>query len=778
MPSSRPLLRLSFVFVTLLACGSGSAAAQTQPADRQDDAASQVPQFKDDVQVVGVTPIHGLGVRQDKVPVNVQVATSSDLSQTGGVDLSEQLSLGLASVHLNETQTNPFQPDLQFRGFAVSPLLGLPQGLAIYQNGVRVNEPFGDTVNWDLLPVNAIATLNLMPGSNPLFGLNALGGALSLQTKTGFSHPGHAVRVLGGSFGRRWVEGESGGHGERFSYFVAGRLLSEDGWRDFSPSRLRQLFGDVTWRGDKTTLGISLTAGANRLIGNGPAPEPLLEERRASIFTHRDETKNETSLLTLRGRRDISPRLSIDAVAFVRPGSTRTFNGDDTAYDGCEDPELDDLLCADEGEGLPVRRLSGGFVAFDPANPFDATNNTSRTTTRGWGGSVQASLTQPVRGRENDFLIGVSLDEGRARYESATELAALTESRGTEGTGIFDEDARVNLRATVRHGGVYLADFFSLTPKLTVSGSARLTHSAIDLRDRIGDALTGDHSFTRLNPAAGATYALPGGITAYGSYATASRVPTPSELSCADPEDPCRLPNGFVADPPLLAVQARTWEGGIRGRTGATHWAASIFHTSNSDDIIFISSGALTNEGYFANVGDTRRRGIELDAFGSLRPLRWAAAYTYVSGQFDTPLTVSSPNHPEAADGEIDVPSGSFLPGIPRHNVKAQITATVGRTSLGATLTYTSSQFLRGDEGNLLEPIGGSALVNLMAGVRLQRRVHLVGRVTNLFNREYATFGLLGDADDVLGDDFDSARFVSPGAPRAAWIGIELSLPR
>ena len=98
----------------------------------------------------------------------------------------------LIGVSVNETQNNPYQPDVLFRGFTASPLLGTPQGLSVFQDGVRVNEPFGDAVNWDLIPVNAIADMILIPGSNPVFGLNTLGGSLSVTTKNGRTHKGGA----------------------------------------------------------------------------------------------------------------------------------------------------------------------------------------------------------------------------------------------------------------------------------------------------------------------------------------------------------------------------------------------------------------------------------------------------------------------------------------------------------------------------------------------------------------------------------------------------------
>jgi outer membrane receptor protein involved in Fe transport len=752
------------------------ASAQTPASSPPSPPQQPSPTFEESIEVVGATPIHGLGIDRNKIPSNVQAATAETLERTGAISLGEQVLLAMPSVHANEATTNPFQPDLQFRGFVGSPLLGLPQGLAVYQNGVRLNEPFGDTMNWDLLPTNAIASINLMPGSNPLFGLNALGGAVSVQTKTGFSHSGHDVAVSGGSFGRYLVEAGSGGNNGRLSYFVAGSALTEDGWRDFSPSRVRQLFGDVEWRKGSTTLGGSVTTAVNRLIGNGAAPIQLLEENRSAIFTYPDETKTNMTLLTFRGRHNPSAAVSFDGLVFYRRASLDTFNGDDSDYDECEDDDFEERLCSDEGEGEPIVNQFGDLIAVDDDDEeLNGTNNTSHRLSNGWGGALQATVATPLSGRPNHFVAGVSFDGGGTDYEADTEVARLTAERGTEGIGQFDSEAAVRLRATVRHAGVYAANFFTVAPNLTVMGAARFNYSSIVLRDQAGTALDGDHDFTRLNPAVGLTYDLPRGATAYGSFSMSSRVPAPSELSCADPEDPCRLPNAFVADPPLEQVVARTWEAGLRGRRNSFSWNASLFRTATSDDILFISSGPLTNSGHFQNVGDTRRQGLELGASGALDPIRWDIAYSFISARFDTPLTLNSPNHPEEEDGEIEVAAGSRIPGVPQHNLKLNLSSTIGRLSFGANLLTTSAQYLRGDEANLLPALDGFSIVNASASYALARYVALTVRVTNLFDSEYSTFALLGEADEVLGDDYEDPRFLSPGAPRAAWVGLRLS---
>lgn len=761
---------------TMMGLGLAAVVSGQTPAVPKDPPHPELPSFEESVDVVGATPIHGLGIDRNKIPSNVQTTTVDALGRTGGISLGEQMNLVMPSVHVNEATTNPFQPDLHFRGFVGSPLLGLPQGLAVYQNGVRLNEPFGDTMNWDLVPANAIASINLMPGSNPLFGLNALGGAVSLQTKTGFSHPGHDVSVSGGSFARYMVDAQTGGHDGGLSYFVAGSASVEDGWRDRSPSRVRRLFGDVEWRSGATSLGASLTTAVNRLIGNGAAPIQLLEEDRSAIFTYPDETTNNMALLAFRARHNAGTAVSFDGTFFYRRASIDTFNGDDSGYDECDNEPFEGLLCSGDGEGGPVADQSGDFIAVADDQEMNGTNNTSQRLSHGWGGAVQATVAKPIAGRSNHFVAGLSIDGGRTSYAADTEIARLTAERGTAGIGQFDRDAAVRLRTAVRHVGVYGANFWTPVPRLTVMGAARFSHSDVVLRDQIGTALDGDHAFARMNPAAGVTYDLGRAATGYGSFSTSSRVPAPSELSCADPEDPCRLPNAFVADPPLEQVVGRTWEGGIRGRREGLSWNVSAFRTGTRDDILFISSGPLTNTGHFENIGDTRRQGLELAASGRRQTFRWMVAYSLVSATFDTPLTLSSPNHPDEVDGEIEVEAGRRIPGVPRHNLKLNLSSTIGRFSIHGNLLTTSGQYLRGDEANLLPALEGFRVVNLNARYTVTRNLSLTVRVTNLFDSEYSTFGLLGEADEVLGNDYGDPRFLSPGAPRAAWVGLRFAI--
>lgn len=709
----------------------------------------QAPRYEEQVEVVGVTPIHGIGLPKQKVPGHVQVFSEAQLRSSLALDLPSLLADRAAGVQVSDAQSGTFQPDLLFRGFAGSPLLGAAEGLAVYQDGVRINEPFGDTISWDALPSTAIASINLMPGSNPLFGLNALGGALSIRTKNGFDFGGQRFTLTTGSFGRHRFEAESGAHGDTFGYYVAGALTDETGWRDFSPSTVRRLFADLAWRGRVSALNVSITAASNDLTGNGPAPVALLEEDRDAVFTHPDTTDNDLALVTARGRRQISSSTLFEAVAYYRGSRIGTFNGD-----------LAEEAEADED---------------DEEEAFAAANNTSRTRAHGGGATGQITRTAPLWGRDNHFLAGGGFDAAATRFDFASEVARLTPDRGTEGTGVFDEDELVKLDASTATASAFVTNTWSATSAVSLTGSARFNWTTVRLRDRLGTELNGDHSFARVNPAAGVTYQARPWLNAYASYTESSRVPTPVELTCADPDDPCRLPNAFVSDPPLDQVTGRTLEAGLRGSVAALDWSMAVFATRATDDIIFVSSGTVRGEGHFENVERTDRRGLEASVeYDVTDRLAAFGAYTLQRATFGIDVPVASRFHPDAASGEIRVERGDRLPGVPVHSGKAGLTvALTTRLSAGVSVRAQSGQFFRGDEANLLARLPGFTVVNAQARHRVHRSVTVVAQAHNIFDARFYTFGVLGDASlvDEAGDD---PRFQSPGAPRAAWIGVEL----
>lgn len=745
------------------------------------------------VDVIGITPADTTGVALDRYPGNAQRLDAADFQNTQAQSLSELLGRRGGSVFLSEAQSNPYQPDLFYRGYSISPLLGLPQGLALYIDGVRVNEVFGDTVNWDLIPDAATASLQLIPGSNPVFGQNTLAGALSLRTKSGFDAPGTRVELLGGSYGRFGTRVEHGFSRGHYGFFIAGEYQQEDGWRRFSGSQIGRVFAKGSYQDRVDTLDLSVTLADNDLTGNGPAPALLLQrEGRRAVYTYPDITSPRLGFVNLQGSHIFSPQAQGSAGLYFRRNRSKSVNGDGSEFGDCTDPANRDAqgrayLCADGSSGERVISDRDGSPVLSSAANNSATLNTGSTDQYSYGLRTQLTLSS-ARQRRTRLIVGGSIDFGHAHFNSETELAALTASRGADGSGQFDAESAVGLRTRKNlYSAFVVANWAPLEP-LDITAAASLNRTDVRLRDENPDrALDGDHSFTRVNPSIGATWHLSRPLGLFASYSESSRAPTPVELTCANPDDPCRLPNGFISDPPLQQVVTRTVETGLRYTGPALRAAAAFFNSDNGNDILFITDGALSSEGYFSNVGDTRRRGIELGADYKLsRAWTLGLQYTYLDAQFRSDFLVNSPNHPlrdpndpeQPAAATRQVRSGDRIPLIPRHLAKASLEWRVPRYGLGLEAQGRSNSRFRGDEANVdSDTLPGYVSFDLYGDWQPRPWLTVFARVSNLFDRDTGTFGVYGNSATVLGSDFaDQRRFVGPGAPREFSAGIRLQL--
>ena len=170
--------------------------------------------------VLGTLPGSDIGQSPDKVPGGLQRLTPEQLTAQHGGSLLSALGSQTAGVILSDIQGNGLFQNLRFHGFDASPLQGTPQGLAVYQNGVRLNEAFGDTVNWDAVPENAIARVDVW-SSNPVFGLNALGGAVNMTMKDGFTWQGAEASLQGGSYGHGMAGAQWGLEDGALSFYGA-----------------------------------------------------------------------------------------------------------------------------------------------------------------------------------------------------------------------------------------------------------------------------------------------------------------------------------------------------------------------------------------------------------------------------------------------------------------------------------------------------------------------------------------------------------------------------
>lgn len=464
----------SIATLLLISISSNSSAAQDETLE--------------EVQVYGIRLGSANAQTAEKLPYALQRANAADLERTQSLDLREFMNNTLTSVSINSAQNNPLQPDLQYRGFTASPLLGLPQGLAVYQNGVRINEPLGDSVNWDLLPISTVHSMDLIGGTNPVFGLNSLGGSLVVTTKNGFNYTDTELEAYTGSWDRIVFNAQSGAHfglvnGDDWDYYVNFSHFEEDGWRDLSKSEADNYYGSLSWRSStRSALNLIYQHGNSKLTGNGALPVGLLAIDRDAVFTAPDSTKNDMNMLDLEFSHLLTDSVQLAGNTFKRKNTTDAFNGDSSEFEDCqyaggeqslfeEADEVEGALNTDlginlgqicEGEDPDIRNFDelealiesqANMAGLDPEDfeledisgdlsgtgviTDDAINNSSRRKQTSVGFNGQITLTEAVYSRPNLLILGFGYFDGKSDFDASLELAELDPvTRSTEGLGI------------------------------------------------------------------------------------------------------------------------------------------------------------------------------------------------------------------------------------------------------------------------------------------------------------------------------------------------------
>jgi iron complex outermembrane receptor protein len=753
------------------------------------------------VVVIGTSPLPGANIDIDKIPGNVQTLSASDLAKDGTPNLLGSMATQLSSVNINDTLADPYQPDLLVRGFEASPVLGTPQGLAVYQNGVRINEAFGDAVNWDFFPDIAIDRLDIV-SSNPVYGLNALGGAVSVTMKNGFTYKGGNVEYSGGSFAQRSGEAQFGASNDNFGVYVAARDLNMNGWRQFAADKLRQFYSDVGARNDRWTIDVSYTHADNRLFGQGAAPIQSLDISPTLVFTGPQDNYNRLDFLTVNGSYAVTDALALQSVVYYRHYTQTVANGDNTDYEECMPPQDTSILCQSNGL-TPITQTNGQHIPdlTDGGTVIIGQNDAELIGSQTVGGSVQMSDNASLFGHNNQLTVGASADIGHVNFLSTTQIgvinAALTVLPSPY--NVFTPESSpfggvpTHLIADNNYYGFYATDTFDATPHLAITASGRYNVAVLDLFDQLGTNLNGENRYTHFNPALGATYKITPAVTAYAGYSQTNRAPDASEIECSDPLLPCLLPTNLAGDPPTLKqVIAHTFEGGLRGRftvpgdaSGLFTWNASAFRTNLDDDIYGVSTSVST--GFFQNIGATRREGFEANL--NYQAQRWSAYinYSYINATFLSALVLNSPGNLFAdVNGNIQVEPGDHLPLIPQNRVKLGADfAVLPNWTVGGSLVFVSDSFYKGDESNQNPELPGYQVFNLHTTVHVTKRFDVFAMIDNVFNKRYTTFGLYSDPTgvgapgvppdaDTNGPGVDN-RFQSPAMPFAVFGGVRLN---
>lgn len=726
------------------------------------------------VDIVGALPFADAAVDADRLPYALQSLDREALRDSQGGNLAQTMARKLNGLTLNEIIGSPFQVDLSYRGFRASPLLGTSQGLSVYLDGVRINEAFGDVVNWDMLPEAAIGRLALVPGSNPLYGLNTLGGAIALETKSGLSDPGAEIGVSAGSYGRRRVDLAWGANDGAWHGFVAATLFDEDGWRRHSAGHLANGLVKLGRKGRSTDWSATLTGGRSRMLGNGLLPDALYQADRRAVYTHPDRSGNRLAQGALQLSHRLGPAMELKATAYLRDSRRDTVGGDggDEYGDYVED-------CADGfgADGTSAEPDECAFTRADGAALHPASLNTTATRQRGSG----ASLNLQRRAGEDVFDLGATFDRSRVRYAQFEQEGWFTGTRGVEADPDEEIEPASSVTGSARAASAYAAATLALGSTTGLAVSARFNRARVSNTIVTEDGPKPHESFTyaRLNPALGITHTR-GGLTWFANAAQSNRVPTVIELGCADPEEPCRLPVGLQSDPYLKQVVSRTVELGLRG----DGFSAALFRTVNRDDILFGRAG-ISRAGYFSNFDRTVHQGAELSWSFRKGGLFLRADYSYLDAAYGAAGVLFT------GARSVQVRDGTRIAGLPRHTLKLALEWQANENViLGAGLRAQSRMASQGNEDGLVDDegetrgdwsIAGHAVLDLHAGWTPAPGWQLFARVGNALDRRHESFGALA-VDLFPGGrllqphagavDPRITRFVAPGAPRTLAAGL------
>jgi outer membrane receptor protein involved in Fe transport len=633
-------------------------------------------------------------------------------------DALEQLPGVTTSDELGATA----QMDVSLRGFQVSPVIGVPQGVTVYVDGVRANEPDAHEVNFDLLPLEDVERVEVVYGPSVLLGRNALGASVNLVTRRGASPAARELEASAGSWGRYELKARAGARHGVWDYYVGARYEREGGWREDTRSRIGTLFAKLGLLNGSWDATLSYSGADNRIFQAGSLPESVAAANPRRNFTGGDYFAPRAHLVILNAQRLVG-RTQLAINAFGRSLSSEQFNAN--------------------------------FVGED---------SRQRNATRIGGGAVQLSGKLPLGARELRWLAGADAD-----YEHVAVHIFAVPGGGSP------DSLTESVRTNQVNAGAFVGVNLEVVPRLTATAAARYDWIRVPFEDLLDATQSGLHIFRRLSPRAGLTWSGGGEHEVFGSVSRGFRAPAIVELACADPQAACPLPFALGPDPALKPVVATTYELGwhVRAPQGRVDASADVYRTDVRDDIFFIAS--TVTGGYFQNIGATRRRGVELAfQWRGAAGVRAYANYGYTRATFETTATLATTRD---TAGETVTP-GDELPLVPRHRVNAGLAipilrpqGTETRVALMAGLDarYIGRQWLRGDEENVTRQLSDYLVADLSVTLTW-RDFELRGAVRNLFDRSVFTFGTFAENATVPGSPVQ--RWLTPGLPRHVQVSV------
>ncbi len=700
--------------LAVLGLGTPLAAQQTDTLPR--DSVPTLPT----IEVVGsILAPAGPGVGSG-VPARTSTITNEQLEAWEPRLVSDFLG-SQAGFSLYDDLGSPFKTSVSTRGFYASPVVGLPQGISVFLDGVPVNEPDAAQVNFDLLPLEHVRRVELLSGTASLLGPNSLGGSMNLLTNHGGGPLEGEIELTGGSYESFSAEGSLGGSAGGWNFYLGGGYTTEDGWRQVTGAEGYNGFLNLGRSTERSGFNLQVLRADSRAETAGSLPLSVFQTNPDSNLSAQDFEDLKQWHLALSGYTPVGPGRG-SATVYYRRNDAERFN-----VNQINDPDVrafnENRTLGAAADWLYAARAGGGTLSLR----FGA------------GGSTNDVRVQ---------LFAERIDPGQT-------------------TDVESDIWDLNAYST--------ADY--AVGRVTLSGGLRYDYVRVPFRNLLDPARDTTSSYQRLSPKGGLSVDLGRGVSLFGSAGASFRAPAVIELACADPEEPCPLPFALGDDPPLDPVTATTVEVGGRYLGGRVALDASVYRTWVRNDIFlfpFEEEGepeGSTIDGFFANLGDTRREGIELGGryfFPQGHSVYANYGYTRATFQVDGVEIFSIR---EEAGGENEVERGDRFPLVPDHRVNAGgLFRLPANLSFGVDTRYVGRQYLRGDEANEEEPLDGY----FVADVRLGWGVgpwEVDGIVTNLFDSDHATFGTfnINQSTDEL------ERFLTPAQPRQLKIVFQRS---
>lgn len=679
-------------------------------------AAEPPPEVLEEVVVTG-TRLPDTPVESRTLPAKVTVITAQDIARSGAKTVQEAIQLATGIVMYDQVG-NAFQQTVDLRGFNGQPV----SATTVFVDGVRMNEPDFNTVNFDLIPLETIDRIEIIPGPSAIYGKNALGGVINILTKRGGAKPQVTGETLFGSFHReRYTINTSGPLG-KLDYYANFARETEDGFRDESDARISRFFGKLGYRPtDETDLTIAYTYVKSRLLQAGSLPLSVAAIDPKQNFTPGDFFDSENNGVRLTGRQRLPLGLSVNGNLFYRHLGQELFTVSQPFSPGGTNPRSDSLF-----------------------------NSEAR------GGTVQ--LTHEATPLEHRNVLTFGTELTRNNFGNRFNFPGPFPSLRSTNEDVF---------------GLYAQDTLTLATPLLLTTGVRYDHDQMSFLDNLNGANSGSKRYSRITPRAGLTYRVTPAASLYFNYSEGFRVPTFFELFAL---------GTFGSNPNLRPVRSRNYELGLKSRVGSWGEAElALFRADVRDEILLVCGDPFTcGTSTFAanqNIDKSRRQGLEATLKGKYNQyLDGAVNYTFTEATIESDLTLNPFFFgPFGASPYVEqVRKGDTFPLVPKHRLGIAGNYHPGPAwTFSLTGLYVSTQFHLNDEQNSQPRIAGYFQLN--GRVAYERAVpggQLAGflMVLNILDQRYFTSGIIA-ANNLTGGGAVE-RFVVPAPGIAVYGGL------